>query len=406
MNDTEKTCPRCAEQVKAAALVCRFCGHEFGDGASTKPSPADSVQSFARPSAQPTSGINAKSIAGGIIVVVIIIVALGYFIGSHDGTKGVAESKNAAPAADVASPTIPMPADEAKFIAGVQAARSAYNSAPNDMAKGGTRADRRRAICEALSGSASANQWTGTIAKLSSNGDGKGVLYISIADDVTIGTWNNALSDIEDNTLMDQSSPAFKAASAMKEGDKVVFSGTFIPSETDCIRETSMTLEGSMQEPEFLIRFESVSAALLTGSSQTVVEPAPPGPAQGEAPPQEVSSKDQLASSPTAPSNFPTPASGPAQSGGPSYRTSFSCDAATKVSEKLVCSDPQLAALDVELASIYRSARESAADPATLVDEQRGWLDQRDACSNVSCLREAYLQRRADLARWLPGGGR
>ncbi|MFG1267657.1 zinc ribbon domain-containing protein [Xanthobacter sp. DSM 14520] len=25
----EKVCPRCAETVKAAALVCRFCGHEF-----------------------------------------------------------------------------------------------------------------------------------------------------------------------------------------------------------------------------------------------------------------------------------------------------------------------------------------------------------------------------------------
>jgi uncharacterized protein UPF0547 len=27
--DPEKICPRCAERVKAAAKVCRFCGHEF-----------------------------------------------------------------------------------------------------------------------------------------------------------------------------------------------------------------------------------------------------------------------------------------------------------------------------------------------------------------------------------------
>ena len=31
LSTPEKTCPQCAEQVKAAARVCRFCGYKFNE---------------------------------------------------------------------------------------------------------------------------------------------------------------------------------------------------------------------------------------------------------------------------------------------------------------------------------------------------------------------------------------
>ncbi len=38
-----KVCPKCAERVKVAATVCRFCGHEFVSGGSQSPVGAGSV---------------------------------------------------------------------------------------------------------------------------------------------------------------------------------------------------------------------------------------------------------------------------------------------------------------------------------------------------------------------------
>jgi len=208
-----------------------------------------------------------------------------WLVTGHTNTSSAPDSNQAAqdqpqPTSDSAAnntvtPSTPsMPDDEAKFVAAVSAAQSTYDAAPNDMAKGRTRADRRSAICQALQGGLSANGWVGTIKTLSSNTDGKGVLEISLAPSLSVETMNNDLSDIGHNTLLASDSPILSAASAMKEGDAVVFSGTFFPSDVDCVEETSLTLEGSMQEPAFILRFTSVSSpASSAATDQSTVTP-------------------------------------------------------------------------------------------------------------------------------------
>jgi hypothetical protein len=105
----------------------------------------------------------------------------------------------------------------------------------------------------------SASGWVGKISQLSSNGDGKGVLSIEVAPNVHVSTWNNALSDIGSQTLIDPSSSLFKNLANMKRGDVVRFSGRFASSDVDCVREQSVTLAGSMTDPSFTMRFTSVN---------------------------------------------------------------------------------------------------------------------------------------------------
>jgi hypothetical protein len=144
------------------------------------------------------------------------------------------------------------------LIDAVEDARQRYRTAANDMARGGTRAWRKDVICKLLP-SLTVKDWKGEIYKLSSNSDGKGVVEITIGRDTYVKTWNNSLSDIGDHTLIEPNSAIFRTLSQMKEGDRIRFSGSFIGSDTDCVKEASMTQNGSMTEPEFIFRFLGVS---------------------------------------------------------------------------------------------------------------------------------------------------
>jgi TPR repeat protein len=99
---------------------------------------------------------------------------------------------------------------ETLLIAAVERARAAYATGANDMAKGAARPARAKEICAILKDNLHVINWPGKVEKLSSNSDGFGVLSIQIDKDMSIKTWNDALSDIQDQTLIDPSSAIFQ----------------------------------------------------------------------------------------------------------------------------------------------------------------------------------------------------
>ena len=95
--------------------------------------------------------------------------------------------------------------DQRSFVAAATAAIATYRSAPNDLAKGGVRAQRRTDMCRTIRGR-TITGWVGKITELSSNSDGKGVLTIALGSGISVKTWNNAISDLMHHTLIEPGS--------------------------------------------------------------------------------------------------------------------------------------------------------------------------------------------------------
>lgn len=79
----------------------------------------------------------------------------------------------------------------------------------------------------------------------------------------------------------------------------------------------------------------------------------------------------------------------------PQISASFDCAKATSNVEKLICSNAELAASDVELSRIYEDARTRYPDQAEQMrTEQMRWrTDIRDKCEDAGCIQSAYSSR-------------
>jgi len=128
--------------------------------------------------------------------------------------------------------------------------------------------------------------------------------------------------------------------------------------------------------------------------------PVPPAPAP--APPQVATAPAPAPSPATAKAPTPPqPAVAPAPPPPPAIRASFDCTTPGNAAERIVCSDSQLAALDVKTAAMYQQGLRSVTDTNAFRGEQQAWLSQRDACTNKPCLASSYDERIKELERWV-----
>lgn len=78
---------------------------------------------------------------------------------------------------------------------------------------------------------------------------------------------------------------------------------------------------------------------------------------------------------------------------------SFDCTKASNTVEMLICTNPELADLDVKLASQYKAALAQASDKAAVKQQQIAWIKNvRAKCLEVACVADEYSKRIADLA--------
>jgi len=85
---------------------------------------------------------------------------------------------------------------------------------------------------------------------------------------------------------------------------------------------------------------------------------------------------------------------------------SFDCTKARSQAEQLICADPELAALDADLCTLYEKAKTAAPDKAAFARQNRAEWKRREAtCSDKQCLLDWYALRRSQLGAILAAAG-
>lgn len=156
----------------------------------------------------------------------------------------------------VAALAAQQPKDQAAFTTAVGNAKENFDAADFE-AQMDIQPQRAAAICKALP-KPEVKNWVGAVQAADADSGGRLTVTVVLPDGTLVKTWNNAMSDLDDNTLVQAGTPLAETFGKLKAGDAIRFAGTFFADEADCYRSTRLALGQSVMEPSFLFRFTAV----------------------------------------------------------------------------------------------------------------------------------------------------
>jgi hypothetical protein len=208
-----------------------------------------------------------------IIPLILLVVVIGASSsGTSEDSSDSGESTTSAGSEKAAEPVEEEPAKEEpaggefgnyppaqlKFINVIEEARNTIDAAETDLQESVALRKRDKDLC-AILGNYTASNWTGVIDNVGANGEGKAYVEIKIADNAKIKTWNNAFSDLNDGTLIPETSKFFDRLVALKKGDPVTFSATFLRGDNFCLKKANLTQTFYAIDPGFIVRFTNIA---------------------------------------------------------------------------------------------------------------------------------------------------
>ena len=239
-----RTCPHCAETVKADASTCPHCRKYIGGFLG----------------APLGCGLHGWS----LWLVVALVGASCWCCSLGEPPRPLRMPEQAANVDTEAQPAavveVPMPDTETAFCRANIDASEQFAKGSNDIQRAKVLVVRQAEIMKILGKKTMFVDWVGTVESLGTTSSHRATLAVRLPCGVMVGTWNNDISDIlGGRTAVASTDPLFDAMAALTVGQMITFSGGLVPNiGRHDLQETSLTDSGSAGEPFWIARFGKV----------------------------------------------------------------------------------------------------------------------------------------------------